>query len=1208
MKGKTTCHRLLRILLICTMLLGLMATAAFATDETCSGGSCGHVAAIGNAHYDTFAEAVTAASSNDIDTEIVLLKDVTMDNTYFGAAVGQTLTLDLNGKTLTRTWQDWDGDQLTTKSVIYNQGTLTIKDSSDNNTGKIQGYSDISGATSWNQELRGIAISNASGAALTFEGGTITRGDVNSFGYYTVYNKGTFNMSGGVITNGSCSSAMVCNVEGGSKFVMTGGELKQLGFQTLKNENGSTVEISGGTLTSDDRTLQNYGTATINGGTFNGDIQIPSSGSLNIINGTINGELYGREGSTGTINITGGTVNSTIQVLGSDNAIKGQYETLAAALAAVQEGQTIQLPAETISEGDLLLPATLKNVTIKGADGKTTILKDMSLRSADGTELCYEGVTFSDIVFDNTNIVIVGWRSGAESYKNWTIQNCEFKNIVRTSANEAAVHFNVDGSKALNGFTFTNNVIDGVSGGSNSGIYATLTGRILIKNNIINNVAFRPYIAMFNCNDGIEDSLLVEDNTFSGSAVGRAQSSVTTAGDDTVTLTVKNNIFKDITDAQQICYWNFNTEHTTSDLSGNYYDIDLSEHPNRIYFNSEASNSQDLIDYGVYPLYTALTADDKIDRSSEMAMPPAVVQLGNTDYYTLVAAIAAAQSGDSITLLKNIAENVVISSGASITIDLNGFTLTNDGDHTIINYGNLTIVDNSNDEAGTVDNTTQKKAALVNYGTAILNGGTFTRSSEQVNSNSYYVIFNYQGDLTINAASVINTSTYSTAVENKTDEDDKPAKLTINAGATISNNFTAVKNSYVSELVINGGTISGNNGNKALQTYGFTTINNGTFNGDVEATDWTADDTYFPVLTINDGTINGNVRANALKYDGQVGTDAKVVIAGGTINGTVAKTYQENTIVEQAPDFANAEISISGGTFSNNIPADFCVDGFRVIGNENDGYQVVKKQKPTLATSDSAYDITSDNTENGSITVSPKSAKKGSTVTITITPDNGYELDGLTVLDNEGKEVKVTENNGKYTFEMPASKVTIKPSFKKITTSNPFTDVNADDYFFDAVMWAIENGITSGTSATTFSPNESCTRAQIVTFLWRAAGSPEPKNAAAFSDVAADSYYAKAVAWAVENGITSGTGDNKFSPNETCTRGQAVTFLSRALKGIASGDSNFLDVDSDSYYAAAIAWAVENGITNGTSDTTFSPDEDCTRGQIVTLLFRAMAK
>ena len=259
------------------------------------------------------------------------------------------------------------------------------------------------------------------------------------------------------------------------------------------------------------------------------------------------------------------------------------------------------------------------------------------------------------------------------------------------------------------------------------------------------------------------------------------------------------------------------------------------------------------------------------------------------------------------------------------------------------------------------------------------------------------------------------------------------------------------------------------------------------------------------------------------------------------------------------------------------------------------------------------YSIDTAKTENGSISVSPKSASKGKTVTISVTPDKGYELDELTVLDNNGKEIKLTAKDGKYTFTMPASKVTVKATFEKIK-ANPntgafsFDDVNPGDYFYDAVLWAVDKGITVGTSATTFSPNEPCTRGQIVTFLWRAAGSPEPKSVASFSDVAANAYYAKAVAWAVENGITSGTGDGKFSPDATCTRAQAVTFLSRALKGTATAGNTFSDVAANSYYAEAVAWAVANDITKGTSTTTFSPDDDCTRGQIVTFLFRAMAE
>ena len=255
-----------------------------------------------------------------------------------------------------------------------------------------------------------------------------------------------------------------------------------------------------------------------------------------------------------------------------------------------------------------------------------------------------------------------------------------------------------------------------------------------------------------------------------------------------------------------------------------------------------------------------------------------------------------------------------------------------------------------------------------------------------------------------------------------------------------------------------------------------------------------------------------------------------------------------------------------------------------------------------------SYSVTTPSkTENGTVTVSPRSAEKGDTVTITAKPDSGYQLDGLTVTDKNGNELKLTDKgNGKYIFTMPASKVTVSATFApEKSAADYFADVPANSYYADAVLWAAKNGITGGIGNGLFGPNQPCTRAQIVTFLWRAAGSPEPKAMSSFSDVSADSYYAKAVAWAVENGITTGTGDGKFSPDATCTRAQSVTFLFRAIGKLVDSKAEFSDVLTDSYYANAVAWAVENGVTNGIGDGLFGPDNSCTRAQIVTFLYRA---
>ena len=258
-------------------------------------------------------------------------------------------------------------------------------------------------------------------------------------------------------------------------------------------------------------------------------------------------------------------------------------------------------------------------------------------------------------------------------------------------------------------------------------------------------------------------------------------------------------------------------------------------------------------------------------------------------------------------------------------------------------------------------------------------------------------------------------------------------------------------------------------------------------------------------------------------------------------------------------------------------------------------------------TSTPGYTVSADKTENGAIAVSPKSASKGDTVTITATPDKGYTLESLTVLDKDGKALALTDKGGgRYTFVMPAGKITVKAAFMDDNTMlNFFTDVHAEDYYYDAVLWAAQEGVTGGTSDTLFAPNTGCTRAQAVTFLWRAAGSPAPKTLSSFADVPADAYYAKAVAWAVENGVAKGVSETLFAPDTSCTRAQIVTFLWRAQQSPASGGENpFADVPAAAYYYNAVLWAVENDVAKGVSETAFAPNDNCTRAQIVTLIYR----
>ena len=256
-----------------------------------------------------------------------------------------------------------------------------------------------------------------------------------------------------------------------------------------------------------------------------------------------------------------------------------------------------------------------------------------------------------------------------------------------------------------------------------------------------------------------------------------------------------------------------------------------------------------------------------------------------------------------------------------------------------------------------------------------------------------------------------------------------------------------------------------------------------------------------------------------------------------------------------------------------------------------------------------SYPVTTpDRTENGSVSASRESASRGTRVTVTVRPDSGYVLEELTVTDKNGAVLELTEQaDGSYTFLMPGSRVEIKATFMEDNAVlSFFYDVPNDSFYYEAVKWAVETKITSGVGNNLFAPDQPCTRGQVVTFLWRAAGSPEPKNVGSFSDVPASAYYAKAVAWAVDAGITTGTGEGGFSPDEPCTRAQAVTLLCRAQRAKAEGRAQFSDVPADAYYAEAVAWAAESGVTDGIGGGLFGPEQDCTRAQIVTLLYRCM--
>ena len=270
---------------------------------------------------------------------------------------------------------------------------------------------------------------------------------------------------------------------------------------------------------------------------------------------------------------------------------------------------------------------------------------------------------------------------------------------------------------------------------------------------------------------------------------------------------------------------------------------------------------------------------------------------------------------------------------------------------------------------------------------------------------------------------------------------------------------------------------------------------------------------------------------------------------------------------------------------------------------------------PSYDDPDPTYAVSAPAAENGKIAVSPKNASAGSTVTITVKPDSGYVLETISVTDKNGNDLKLADKGGgKYTFTMPASKVEVKATFMEDNSVlNFFYDIPNDAYYYEAVKWAAENGITGGVGNSLFAPNQPCTRAQIVTFLWRAAGSPVVNYLMPFTDVDEGAYYAEAVRWAASTGIVTGLTETTFGTDSVCTRAQAAAMIYRCAQAQGKGFTGawmfhlpFTDVPEWAY--ESVAWCYMNSVTTGVSETSFAPGNDCTRAQIVTFLWRAFGK
>ena len=654
-------------------------------------------------------------------------------------------------------------------------------------------------------------------------------------------------------------------------------------------------------------------------------------------------------------------------------------------------------------------------------------------------------------------------------------------------------------------------------------------------------------------------------------------------------LSISGGEFKHASDTQEMIVDHYDeTNKGNAVVTGGKFDADISKYIPTDYVQS---------------------ADGTVEKLGETN---AVAKVGGTYYKTLADAVAAAQDGDTITLLKdaeltstlNLAKNITIDGQGKYTIKAaNSFTVGSDNKTYCVLYvsGEVTLKDvtvNGNEKCRvifcdkgklTIDGATITNGKAPNFigGVYMTSSASFEMKSGSIagnkNAKGYQndEYLQYSSDLWIGAnangaLTAINGGTIGNVFVNANAwSASNPGSFTMNGG-TVTNLYVEHDANYGATFKYNDGTIehlylSKENGNG--QSIEVTPVKGVIYNGGVKEQD---------LVTLT------------MKYNDGATADSTYNVASGT---TITLPTPRRSGYTFNGWYDGSKFYAAGASYT--VSATVTLNASWSYISSGSSYD------PTYSVS------TPSKTEHGTVTVSPKSASKGDTVTVTVKPDSGYVLETLTVTDKNGNELTLKDKgNGKYTFTMPAGKVEVKATFMEDNSMlNFFYDVPNNAYFYEAVKWAVKNGITDGVGNNLFAPEQPCTRAQIVTFLWRAAGSPEPKGAASgMTDVVSGSYYEKAVAWAIENGITTGTTTSTFSPDATCTRAQAVTFLARALKAKAASAAEFSDVPTGSYFADAVAWAAANGVTEGIGGGLFGSDNDCTRGQIVTFLYRAYNK
>ena len=1224
----------------------------------------------GEYHYDTLQAAITNGT-NDYYGNFKLLDDVKEDIVVGeGRIAGKYITLDLNGHTITNVKSDTitvqKGGELTITgdgtvdnvthgyAAIYNNGTCTLsggsytrsEEAADNTTTS-------SGGNSYYNILNHGEMTIKAGVSVT------SRGHFSSLvanGYYD-YNA----------TAKGDRTAYIDNVgQAAPKLTIEGGTFRG-GINTIKNDDNATLTIKDGTFSNvTQAVVQNNNIAEISGGTFdagdgfyalqnrnfNGTM---NKGNLTVTGGEFKGNVYATEGATTDIRggkfsvdvkacIPSGYVQSadgTVAPLGESTAAakigNTYYATLAAAINEAKNGETVVMVNDTTvsKEIDFSNKAITLDLNGKTITGKFTDYN--SVIEAQGTAAT---LTIEDNSTGKTGKIISNHYGLTASGGGNLVVN---SGTIETGDGAALSGNNQTGDMNLtvNGGTLTTNLGPAIympsevnltiTDGTINGGVSLRMGQVNISGGTINSMTAdkAAYIDMpegkvgstpayaYSGNVWFPDALYViggtytSDNTEHGNSLNLAITGGTvncTNGKgsgiaiydlglvaQTMNVTISGENVKVGTNSDQGAYavisyadllkrgahettgYGTYSGKVSSSISAGYYTSDPSDYCVSGKTGVASGNA-------AYPYTVGNKATDAKPATVDSASVPAkttstdkVVQdaAKEIDGAAMKNTTAAEAAAKDLANKNTITGETKVGGGKTVVEQLKeatGNTSTSANDVAIVYQ---TYVDVAVSDA-TADSNNKIIELEVNL-TPMYRVVATTKDVVKANQ-----------DIVVKGEESGNTQANAVVIE-------KGKKLTLPEAEyeirlNVPNDFAAEINGQVS--------VKHTKDNGQVEYYTGTVIQE---NGQAYVTFTTKGFSPF-VISAAVASIDGVMYPTLAEAVANV-TDGQTIQleADCTETVTVSRTVKF-TLDTNSREFTGSIAAGSRTTLSTSS-----------AGTNKTEYSFTYSAPSSGGSSSGSttYTITVNKAKNGDVDANRKTAAKGSTVTLTVSPDKGYTLETLSVLDKSGKEIKLTEKNGKYTFTMPASNVEVKATFMDDNTMlNFFVDVKASDYFYDAVLWAAEKGITGGTSATTFNPNGICTRAQAVTFLWRAAGSPAPKSTAMpFTDVAADSYYEQAVLWAVENGITKGTSDTTFSPNATCSRAQIVTFLWRSQKSPAAGSVNpFTDVSADAYYADAVLWAVKESVTSGTTATTFSPNADCTRAQIVTFIYRAMAE